>query len=185
MTNIQPAIFIVPIIALILVIVLYISLSKKSAHKEAFKRFILTLAVVAFLLNYVWELAHMPLYKDASFSAQHIAFCGLASVADALMVLLLYLGVAFFYKKPFWVQGADFQQIIRVMTIGGIGAIIGELAHTSAGDWSYADSMPMIPFVHVGLTPILQFLILPTLTYFLSLYFLKKTSKKEVLFISI
>ncbi len=40
---------------------------------------------------------------------EHIAFCALASVADVLMVLLLYFGLALLYKNPFWVQDFKWQ----------------------------------------------------------------------------
>lgn len=179
MINIQPAIFLVPVIILILVVVLYFSILKNTAHKKAFKRLILVVSVLAFLLNFAWELMHLPLYKGASYHIQHIAFCALASVADVLMVLLLYLCFALLNKKPFWVQDIGFRQVFLLMIIGGIGAIIGEMAYTSAGNWAYADSMPMLPILNVGLSPVLQFFLLPALIYYLSFYFLKKISKKE------
>lgn len=179
MINIQPAIFLVPIIILILVMVLYFSLLKNTAYKKAFKRLILVMSVMAFLLNFVWELGHLPLYKDATYNIQHIAFCALASVADAQMVLLIYLCLALINKKPFWVQHIGLKQVFILMIIGGIGAIIGEIAHTSSGNWAYADSMPMLPVLNVGLSPVLQFFLLPTLIYYLSFFLFKKTSKKE------
>jgi hypothetical protein len=56
--------------------------------------------IIAFVLNFVWEITQMPLYQGYAFDAKHIAFCGLASVADAIMVLLLYLVFATLYKQP-------------------------------------------------------------------------------------
>ena len=179
MINIQPAIFLVPIIVLILVVAMYSSILKNTAHKKAFKQLILVIAVMAFLLNFAWELLHLPLYKDAAYDIQHIAFCALASVADALMVLLLYLCFALINKKPFWVQGMGFRKVFILMIIGGIGAIIAEIAHTAAGNWTYADSMPMLPFVNAGLSPVLQFFLLPALIYYVSFLLLKKISKNE------
>jgi len=179
MNNFEPGIFIVPVIALIMVMILYFSLLKKTPRKLAFKRFTFIVILLSFLLNFAWELAQLPLYKDYSYDIQHIAFCALASLADVVMVLLLYLGFALLNKNPFWVQNIGFRQVFILMIIGGIGAIIAEMAHTSAGNWAYADSMPMLPIVNVGLSPVLQFMFLPVLIYYLSFYFLKKISKKE------
>ena len=179
MINIKPAIFLVPIITLILVVVMYLSILKNTEHKKEFKRLILVISVTAFFLNVAWELLHMPLYKGASYDIQHISFCALASVADAEMVLLLYLSFALLNKKPFWAEDIGFRQVFILMIIGGIGAIIGEKAHTSAGNWAYADAMPILPFLNVGLSPVLQFFLLPALIYYLSFYFLRKRSKKE------
>lgn len=179
MNNIQPAIFLVPIIVLILVVGMYFSLLKSSTNKKAFKSLVLIIAVLAFLLNFVWEVLQLPLYKDAAYDVEHIAFCALASVADALMVLLLYLCFALINKKPFWAQDMVFPQVFALIIIGGIGAIIFEIAHTAAGNWDYADSMPMLPLVNVGLSPVLQFLLLPALIYYVSFLLLKKVSKQE------
>ena len=179
MDNIQPAIFLVPVIALILVVVLYFSILKNAAHKKAFKRLILIIYVLAFLLNFAWELVQLPLYKGASYDIQHIAFCALASVADALMVLLLYLCFALLNKKPVWFQDTGFRQVLILMIIGGIGAIIGEMAHTSAGNWAYTDSMPVLPILNIGLSPVLQFFLLPALIYYLSFYLFKKINHEK------
>ena len=178
MINIQPAIFLVPMIVLILVVLMYFSLLKNTAHKTVFKRLIFVITVLAFLLNFIWELFHLPLYKDSSYDIQHIAFCALASVADALMVLLLYVCFAHLNKKPFWALGMNYLKLFVLMLVGGIGAIIAEVAHTAAGNWAYADAMPILPVFNVGLTPVLQFLILPALIYYLSFYLIKKISKQ-------
>ncbi len=179
MNNFEPGIFIVPVIALILVMILYFSLLKKTPRKLAFKRFTFIVILLSFLLNFAWELAQLPLYKDSSYDIQHIAFCALASIADALMLLLLYLGFALLNKNPIWVQNIGFWQVFILMIIGAIGAIIGEMAHTSKGNWAYAESMPMLPIINVGLSPVLQFFLLPALIYYFSFYFLKKVTKKK------
>ena len=125
-------------------------------------------------MNLIWELVQMPLYKDALYDVRHIAFCALASVADALMVLLLYLAVALIFRNPLWIQHLKWQQIGIVILIGGIGAVLAEMRHLSLGSWAYADSMPIIPIVSVGISPFLQFMVLPLLIYFLSFLLLKK-----------
>jgi hypothetical protein len=60
------------------------------------------------------------------------------------------------------------------MLIGSAGAVLAEIRHLSIGTWSYADAMPLIPVVHVGLSPVLQFTILPILIYSLSFKMLVK-----------
>lgn len=115
----------------------------------------------------------MPLYKDASYTIQHITFCALASVEDAIMVLLIYLCFALIYKNPLWVQNLTLPRILLLMLVGTIGAIVAEMRHVSAGNWAYGKSMPLLPIVDVGLSPVLQFMLLPTLIYYWS-YKMKK-----------
>ena len=121
----------------------------------------------------------MPLYKGSFYSIEQMAFCALASVADAIMVLLLYFGVALIFKNPLWVQRFKWQHIAIVILIGGAGAVLAEMRHLSLGSWAYADSMPIIPIVNVGMSPVLQFIVLPLLIYFLSFVLLKKYGIKQ------
>ena len=164
----KPILFLIPIIALTLTSILYYYFFKKTTNKKVYHQLVITIAALAFLFNLIWELIQMPLYKNASYSLEHIAFCGLASIADAILVMLLFFGSAVIFKNLFWIQDKKWQQIIIVILIGGIGAVLGEMRHLSIGSWAYADAMPIIPLLNVGLSPILQFMILPIVVYITS-----------------
>ncbi len=174
MNNLKPMMFLVPVIALALVGILYAYLLKQSEHKKTFKLFAFRVFIWAFLLNFAWELIQMPLYQGSSYSISFISFCALASVADAIMVLLLYLVFSFILKNMFWVEFLNTQQIIVIILTGGTGAILSEIRHLSLGNWAYADSMPIIAYLNVGISPVLQFMVLPLLTYYLSFRGFKK-----------
>ena len=178
MNNIKPLLFLIPVIAFILTGLLYFFLLKKATDKKAFNRFVFTTAVLAFLLNFVWELIQIPLYRNSSYDTDHILFCALASMADTIMVLLIYLGLAAIFKDLFWVKHLRLIRIAIVVLIGGAGAVLSEMRHLSLGSWTYDDSMPILPVVNVGIAPVLQFMILPVLIYLLSLYRLKIINKK-------
>ena len=168
MNDIKPIIFLFPVIALVFVTSLYFYLLKKAIDKVAFKRMMLAMLVLGFFLNLIWELVQIPLYKDGHYSISHIAFCALASVADALMVLLIYLVLALVFKTPFLVQNIKWQRVVIVIVVGGVGAILSEKRHLSLGSWAYDNSMPIIPMVNAGLSPVLQFALLPIVIYLLS-----------------
>lgn len=173
MNDIKPIIFLVPLIVLTIVCILYLILLKKATDKKAFQKYILITIVFAFLLNLAWELIQIPLYKNPVYDIDHIAFCTLASLADVLMVLLLYFGLALIFKDPFWIQFLKLHRIVIVVLTGGAGAVLSEMRHLSLGSWGYNDSMPLIPVVNVGMSPVLQFMMLPLLVYFLSFKRLK------------
>ena len=170
----KPIIFLIPVIALLIVITLYILLLKKVADKKIFKGFFLIMAVISFILNEVWELLQMPLYEQPIYKMGHIAFCTLGALADMIMVLLLYVCFGFIYKNAFWICQSNWVKIFVVMLTGAIGAVFSEKRHLLIGSWSYDQSMPIVPFVNVGLSPVLQFLLLPVIIYFLSLYIISK-----------
>ena len=168
MNDLKPIIFLFPVVALVLVTVLYISLLKKSINNKAFNRFFFIMTAAAFLLNFSWELLQMPLYDNTSFKINHVVFCTLGSVADAIMVLLIYLGLAVMFKNAFWIYPLKWQRILLLILTGGIGATLSEIRHLSIGNWAYSDLMPLLPYVRVGISPVLQFMILPLLTYIFS-----------------
>lgn len=177
MNDIKPIIFLVPVIVLILIIVLYFYVVK-TTDRKVFNEFFITVTIFAFFLNLAWELIQIPLYKNSSYDTNHIAFCALASLADVLMVLLLYLGLALIFKNLFWIKHLKPHQFALVLITGGVGAVLSEMRHLSLGSWAYDNSMPLIPVVNVGISPLLQFMILPILIYFLSFKCLKKTYDK-------
>ena len=168
MDNLKPIIFLFPAIGLILNTTLYMYLIKKVPNKKILNEFVLVVIVLGFLLNFTWELIQMPLYNSASFKINHVTFCALGSVADAIMVLLIYLGLAFIFKNSFWMRPLKWQRIVVAILIGGVGAVLSEMRHLSLGNWVYSDLMPLLPMIKVGLSPVLQFMILPILVYILS-----------------
>ncbi|WP_276348872.1 hypothetical protein [Daejeonella sp. JGW-45] len=173
MKDLNPAIFILPVTALILAGVCYWFFLKKASNKRNYKFLIVIIFILAFILNLAWELLQGPLYSGFTYNAEHMSFCALASIADAIMVVLLYFALTLIYKNVFWIRELTVKRILLIMLIGGIGAVLAEARHVQAGSWIYNDSMPIIPYTNVGLSPILQFIILPGLIYFLSGYLLK------------
>jgi len=80
------------------------------------------------------------------------------------------LDFALIYKNPLWVEGLTFKRVFILIVVGAIGAILAEIRHLAAGNWSYAPSMPIIPLVNAGLSPVLQFMLLPVIIYLSSLF---------------
>ena len=132
------------------------------------------MTIVSFILNEGWELLQMPLYEQPIYKMGHIAFCTLGALADMIMVLLLYGCFGFIYKNAFWIWESNWVRICVVMLTGAVGAALSEKRHLLIGSWAYDQSMPIVPFVNVGLSPVLQFSLLPVITYFLSFYIISK-----------
>lgn len=164
---------IIPVIAISIDILLYGVVLQKTTQKKIFKQYVLTLIVLAFLFNVLWEILQIPLFKGGTYSWSHIVFCVLASVADVIMVLLVYFGFALIYKNSLWIQNLNLIRIGFLILTGGIGAILAEAWYLSNPTWTYADTMPVIPILNAGLSPVLQFMILPLLVYILSFMMVK------------
>ena len=168
MRSLSLSITIIPAIAILLDTVLYVFLLRNTNQKKMFRQIVVTTVLFAFFFNVAWEMLQMPLFKGGVYDWQHILFCVLATVADVIMVLIIYFGFALTYKNVFWVKNLKTNRIILLLLTGGAGAVLAEVWQLSIGTWSYAGAMPLIPVVHVGLSPVLQFMILPILIYRLS-----------------
>jgi len=160
--------FMAPVIALIVIAILYSHFLKKAPDKLLFRRFVGAAAGLSFLLNYAWEIGHCPLYTVCAYDLPHFLFLALASLADVIMVGLLYFGFALIYRNGLWVMHLTASRVFWLIGVGGAGATLSEIAHLSAGNWVYTNRMPIIPGIEAGLTPVLQFAILPVLIYSLS-----------------
>ena len=168
MRSLSLSIAIIPGITVLLDMLLYVFFFRHTSQRKIFNRFVITTILLAFLFNVAWEILQMPLFKGGVYEWQHILFCVLASVADVITVLLIYFGFALIYKNALWVKKLNPNRIIVLILTGGVGAVLAEVWQLSIGTWSYASAMPLIPVVNVGLSPVLQFMILPVLIYRLS-----------------
>jgi hypothetical protein len=173
MEKLKLTIFILPVISLIVVTFFYLSILRKTTNKIVFRKMVIMTGLFALILNFGWELAQLPLYIGGSYTLMHISICALGSVADVIMVLLIYLALGLIYKNPLWVNEFTWQRKLVLIMIGGVGAVLGEMRHTGQGNWAYAPSMPLILILNVGLSPVLQFMILPLLVYYSSYYMVK------------
>jgi hypothetical protein len=180
MEKLNATAFIVPIIALIIIFILYMHLLKHSNNRSVFKRVSYLIIAFSFLLNFAWEMLQMPLYEGMEPGIQTTLFCALAAVADALMVLLIYYAFGLIYKSPLWIKHLNYVRVILLILTGGLGAVLMELRHLDTGTWGYKQTMPLIPFVKVGVLPVLQFMSLPVLSYIISIYFIKKKSDVRI-----
>lgn len=174
MEELTLGIFVVPTIVLTLVILGYLYFAKQVKDEGEYKRFVFAVAVAAFMLNFIWELTQGPLYEGFEYDLKHISFCALASVADMLMVFILLFAFGLIFKDVYWMQNWGLKRILFLVLVGFFGAILAEVWHTARGDWSYADAMPRLPIVEVGLSPVLQFTILPWLIFLICKKFIKE-----------
>lgn len=123
---------------------------------------------VGFILNLIWENAQAPLYKGFTDFQTHLIICFWASLLDAAIVLLLAFIVSFWREDSDWITCMKWDGAVVLMIFGGILAGIFEVLALEFEVWEYSSKMPLVPFFFVGLTPLLQMIILPPLTIYLT-----------------
>ena len=115
--------------------------------------------------------AHSLLYNGISEWdwKQHLICCGLASLAEGIGFVLIYgLGILVFHDSR-WTQRTTPSRLGLAMLLGLLGAAIMEWLALRWGWWSYAGTMPRLPGTELGISPLLQFAILPVIGLFIVL----------------
>ena len=141
-------------------------------------RLIFSIFMIGFLLNLVWENAQAPLYEGYTNFWNHFMMCFWASLVDAAVVLLLYGLLAIWYKDFYWIRYINWKSA-AVLVLLGAGIAVGfEQWAFNKNMWSYVDSMPVV-FLNTGLSPLLQMMLLPLLSYCIIRKILKYNPESE------
>ncbi|MFD2512473.1 hypothetical protein ACFSRY_01230 [Pontibacter locisalis] len=126
--------------------------------------------VVGFLLNLIWENAQAPLYEGYKGFYGHFWLCFVAAVVDALVILLLYLLFLVYSQHLYWPLAAGFWQRLLLVIAGVLLAVWFEKWALNVEQWGYAEAMPIIPILDIGLLPVLQLMFLPFATFWVSMH---------------
>jgi hypothetical protein len=129
---------------------------------------------MALLLNLVWEFLHAPLFvfkEQSSWSTLTACLLFCAGV-DAMMMVFVYWFVALIRQDRSWfLRGRSVDGVLFALTALTL-AFVSEYTAVYYRDlWRYSERMLLIPLVRIGTTPILQWLILPTVIVQLLLSF--------------
>lgn len=117
-------------------------------------------------LNLIWEIGQLPLYTlwkeaPASFIAYVVVHCTLGDVAIGTLALM----VALIATRAGAVETWRWWKIALFLVIPAVGyTALSEWINTVAREsWAYSTLMPIVSLggFEVGLTPLLQWLILP------------------------
>ena len=122
--------------------------------------------------NLAWEFAHLPLYTiwktgrsgEITFAAVHCTG-GDILIGTASLVLALALG------GGGWPSASAAYLRVAVLT-GGFGlayTVFSEWLNVAVRkSWGYSELMPVVPGTTVGLSPLLQWVVLPVVAFWLA-----------------
>ena len=131
-----------------------------------------SVALFALLLNFPWEVLQAPLYSgmaDQPFS-DVIRGCAQATLGDTVIMLLSYWLVSVFAANRQWIFAPSGSQQALFMATGlSVTTVIEWLAtHGNwVQSWTYSAAMPIVPIIGVGLSPLLQWIVVPVLVLWL------------------
>lgn len=142
-------------------------------------RFLLRLFVLAVGINFVWEMAQMPLYRNMPFDdLQSWWLCFRASLGDGVIVLSIWAIGAFLFRRHGWFYPVRPLNAVVLLLSGAVIAIGIEIHALNTGRWAYSELMPLLPVIGVGASPIVQLLLLPWLSMRLAVKWRITTTKR-------
>ena len=125
---------------------------------------------ISFAMHIAWETAQMPLFvsPNKSFMADLTMCLFATATGDMLFMLFLYLMVAVVHVDLRWLNDKSAYRHpatwVIPAVVGSLLAISFELwAIHAVKRWQY-DTMPIVPVLQVGVSPLLQMILIPLAT---------------------
>jgi hypothetical protein len=126
----------------------------------------ISVAFLSFVLHFVWEFLQVPTYAGMA-ELNHwdgVKVCTSATVGDVGFALTAFWVTSLASRSRNWIAAPRIWQLALFVAIG-IGLTVGfEHYYTQiSGRWSYSDLMPLVPPLGTGLSPLLQWIVIPLL----------------------
>lgn len=147
-----------------------------SAERGRVFGFFATLSIVAFVLNWFWEMIQMPAYTrmDAQTWKQAAPICTVATLGDVGISLAIYFLGALAFRSLRWALKNSWFVYFVLALLGLISAVLIEWRALASGRWAYNARMPIVPYLHVGLWPSLQLTVLVPAATWIAVYWLNR-----------
>jgi hypothetical protein len=135
------------------------------------------LVFVGFFLNFFWEMVQSPLYDDI----YHKTYLQIlksrlhCTLGDVIILTGAYWLISLFVFDRYWMTLFRPQLLLRFTLLGLGYTIFSEWVNIDIRSaWGYSAFMPRIPWLGTGLAPVIQWLILPSVTVGVARRFLPK-----------
>ena len=120
----------------------------------------------------------MPLYVENGNLLDFARHCIVPSLGDGVIVLIIF-GVGWWVlRRADWFVRPSASAYALMLVTGLIIAILIEwVAVYGMGRWSYTARMPVLPVLGVGLSPVLQMLLLPPVIFKAAAWWLERRQR--------
>ncbi len=131
---------------------------------ETVRRYLTVIAVG----NLLWEFAQLPLYTiwyegSTKEILSAVAHC---TGGDALIASTALLGALLIAGDWRWPR-ARFRAVAAIAILGGLAyTVFSEWLNTEIrGSWAYTEAMPQLPLVGAGISPLAQWIVVPSIAF--------------------
>ncbi len=119
------------------------------------------------LVSLMWEVLQLPLYtlwsdpsrERIAYAIIHCTLGDLLIGASSLLLGLLMVRA----KRP--KQWSTWRIGLWLILFGTSYTVLSEHINLAQGKWAYSEWMPIVPWIDVGMAPLLQWLVVPSVTW--------------------
>lgn len=145
---------------------------------KQFLRNFMIIALISFLFQAAWEYWACGLFYVMDTKAPASALMWSATFGDVMMTLILYTALSFVNKDSNWIiKTWTSKEYIIIFLYALFFSFYFEINALYTGRWAYSEAMPLFPNTNIGLIPVIQFLILFPVTFFISKLITKALNK--------
>lgn len=129
----------------------------------------LNVAFFSFVFHFIWELLQIPTYAGMA-QLDHwtgVLVCTQATLGDAAFALTAFWITSIAARSRRWMSMPTTWHVLSYLSVG-IGLTIGfEYYYTRITHrWTYSELMPLVPPFGTGLSPLVQWVVVPLLVLF-------------------
>lgn len=125
------------------------------------------IGIVSALLHFGWESLHVGLYTGYAGISGPLPITVWATLGDVGYVLAAVLIISIFKRGLSWLAQPHIYDYAGLAMLGFCIALFVEYKALAFGKWAYTAAMPIVPLLHVGLSPLVQMtILLPLSVYF-------------------
>lgn len=148
---------------------------------QTLNRRLIVLFGLAVVVNYPWERAQSRLYVLPGGADVHWWMCAAASVADGLVVLLIFQISQLVIGRRDWYLRPGARGYAVLLLLGAVVSTVVEWSTIYVTQWwAYSPRMPLVPGLNIGLAPLAQMLVLPPLIVMLLAWWHRKERGRYV-----
>lgn len=118
--------------------------------------------LATFALNLIWEVAHLPLYSFADGTGWLLIVYDVlhCTVGDVMIALCIFLLTGLLLRDMGWIHRRTWTGAVLVAVLGVSYTAYSEWLNVYVRQsWAYSSMMPLI--FGIGISPLMQWLILP------------------------
>lgn len=141
----------------------------------------INLGFLSFFLNFFWEVIHTYFYEFRESAFNHLIYGWLhCTLGDVIITVGAFWLVSLINRNRRWFLSLSRMNFVGFIMIGVVYTFFSEQANVHLyRSWAYNESMPIIPWTGVGLLPVIQWMVVPTVTILILRHYCLLVQKAE------